>query len=62
MPDDQQAAGDDRMAPRRRPALMSQRKPPVFAVIFACARIHGLNVAHDDTHFDALEKLEAVIR
>jgi predicted nucleic acid-binding protein len=28
-------------------------------LIFACARIHGLEVAHDDTHFDELMKLEA---
>jgi predicted nucleic acid-binding protein len=28
-------------------------------LIFACARIHGLEVAHDDTHFDELAKLEA---
>ena len=28
-------------------------------LIFACAQIHGLGVAHDDTHFDELAKLEA---
>jgi hypothetical protein len=28
-------------------------------LIFTCARIHGLDVAHDDTHFDELAKLEA---
>lgn len=27
--------------------------------IFACAKIHGLDVAHDDTHFDELAKLDA---
>ena len=33
--------------------------PLADLVIFACARIHGLDVAHDDTHFDELAKLEA---
>ena len=33
--------------------------PLVDLVIFACARIHGLDVAHDDTHFDDLAKLDA---
>ena len=28
-------------------------------LIFACAEIHGLEVAHDDTHFDELATLEA---
>ena len=28
-------------------------------LILACARIHGLVVAHDETHFDELAKLEA---
>ena len=28
-------------------------------LIFACAKIHGLEVAHDDTHFDELAKLES---
>jgi predicted nucleic acid-binding protein len=28
-------------------------------LIFACARIHALEVAHDDAHFDELAKLEA---
>lgn len=27
-------------------------------LIFACAKIHGLDVAHDDAHFDELMKLE----
>ena len=27
-------------------------------LIFACAKIHGLEVAHDDAHFDDLAKLE----
>ena len=28
-------------------------------LIFACAQIHGLGIAHDDGHFDELAKLEA---
>ena len=33
--------------------------PLADLLIFACAQIHGLDVAHDDTHFDELAKLEA---
>jgi predicted nucleic acid-binding protein len=33
--------------------------PLADLLIFACAKIHGLDVAHDDIHFDALTKLEA---
>jgi predicted nucleic acid-binding protein len=33
--------------------------PLADLLIFACAKIHGLEVAHDDTHFDELSKLEA---
>ncbi len=33
--------------------------PLADLLIFSCARIHGLEVAHDDTHFDQLTKLEA---
>jgi predicted nucleic acid-binding protein len=33
--------------------------PMADLLIFACAKIHGLEVAHDDTHFDELMKLEA---
>jgi predicted nucleic acid-binding protein len=33
--------------------------PLADLLIFACAKIHGLEVAHDDTHFDELLKLEA---
>jgi len=33
--------------------------PLADLVIFVCARIHGLDVAHDDAHFDDLAKLEA---
>jgi hypothetical protein len=30
---------------------------PLVDVIFACAKLHGLDVAHDDAHFDDLAKL-----
>jgi predicted nucleic acid-binding protein len=33
--------------------------PLADLLIFACAQIHGLEVAHDDTHFDELMTLEA---
>src|SRR5262245_30428822 len=33
--------------------------PLADLLIFSCARIHGLEVAHDDTHFEELAKLEA---
>jgi predicted nucleic acid-binding protein len=33
--------------------------PLADLLIFACAKIHGLELAHDDTHFDELLKLEA---
>jgi predicted nucleic acid-binding protein len=33
--------------------------PLADLLIFACAKIHGLEVAHDDSHFDELLKLEA---
>ena len=33
--------------------------PLADLLIFACATIHGLAVAHDDSHFDELTKLEA---
>lgn len=32
--------------------------PLADLLIFACAAIHGLDVVHDDAHFDALAKLE----
>jgi predicted nucleic acid-binding protein len=32
--------------------------PLTDLLIFACAKIHGLDVAHDDTHFDALARLD----
>ncbi len=33
--------------------------PLADLLIFACAKIHGLELAHDDTHFDDLNTLEA---
>ncbi len=33
--------------------------PLADLLICACATIHGLEVAHDDSHFDELTKLEA---
>jgi predicted nucleic acid-binding protein len=33
--------------------------PLADLLIFACAKIHGLEIAHDDTHFEELLKLEA---
>ena len=33
--------------------------PLADLLIFSCAKIHGLEVAHDDTHFDELTKLDA---
>jgi len=33
--------------------------PLADLLISACATIHGLEVAHDDSHFDELTKLEA---
>lgn len=32
--------------------------PLADLLIFACAKIHALEVAHDDTHFDTLKRLE----
>ena len=32
--------------------------PLADLLIFACAKTHGLDVAHDDGHFDELAKLE----
>lgn len=32
--------------------------PLADLLIFACARVHGLDIAHDDVHFDALQRLE----
>ena len=33
--------------------------PLADLLIFACAKIHGLDLAHDDGHFDELAKLDA---
>jgi predicted nucleic acid-binding protein len=33
--------------------------PLADLLIFACAKIHGLEIAHDDAHVDELLKLEA---
>jgi predicted nucleic acid-binding protein len=33
--------------------------PLADLLIFACAKIHGVEVAHDDAHFDELTKLAA---
>ena len=33
--------------------------PLADLLIFACAQIHALDVAHDDIHFDELAKLES---
>jgi predicted nucleic acid-binding protein len=33
--------------------------PLADLLIFACAKKHGLDIAHDDAHFDDLAKLEA---
>ena len=32
--------------------------PLADLLILACAKIYGLDVAHDDTHFDALSRLQ----
>jgi predicted nucleic acid-binding protein len=33
--------------------------PLADLLIFACARAHGLMLAHDDAHFDALRSIDA---
>jgi predicted nucleic acid-binding protein len=33
--------------------------PVADLLIYACARLNGLEVAHDDSHFDELAKLDA---
>jgi predicted nucleic acid-binding protein len=33
--------------------------PLADLLIFACAKLNGVDVAHDDSHFDELAKLEA---
>jgi predicted nucleic acid-binding protein len=46
-----------RLADRGRAAGVTV--PLADLLIFACAKIHGLDIAHDDEHFDDLAKLEA---
>jgi len=45
-----------RLADRGRAAGLTV--PLADLVIFACAKIHDLDVAHDDVHFDELARLE----
>jgi hypothetical protein len=33
--------------------------PLAELLIFACAKLNDLEIAHDDEHFDALAKLES---
>jgi predicted nucleic acid-binding protein len=44
-----------RLADRGRAAGLGV--PLADLVIFACATVHGLSLAHDDAHFDALARL-----
>jgi predicted nucleic acid-binding protein len=46
-----------RLADRARAAGIST--PLADLLIFACAKLNGVEVEHDDDHFDALSKLEA---
>ena len=46
-----------RLADRGR--AISVTVPLADLLIFACAKTHGLDVAHDDSHFDELAGLEA---
>jgi predicted nucleic acid-binding protein len=45
-----------RMADRGRAAGVTA--PLADLLIFACAKTHGIQIAHDDAHFDELEKLD----
>ena len=45
-----------RLADRGRAAGVTV--PLADLLILACARVHGLEVAHDDTHFDELARLD----
>ena len=45
-----------RLADRGRAAGVTV--PLADLLVFACAKIHGLDLAHDDTHFSELEQLE----
>ena len=46
-----------RLADRGRAAGLTV--PLADLLIYACAKLNGLEVAHDDTHFDALARLDA---
>lgn len=46
-----------RLADRGRAAGV--RTPLADLLIFACAKLNDLEIAHDDEHFDALAKLDA---
>jgi predicted nucleic acid-binding protein len=46
-----------RLADRGRAAGITVPLPDLL--IFACAKIHGLAIAHDDAHFDDLASLDA---
>jgi predicted nucleic acid-binding protein len=46
-----------RLADRARAA--GTTTPLANLLIFACAKLNGVEVEHDDDHFDALSKLEA---
>lgn len=45
-----------RLADRGRAAGVTA--PIADLLIFACAKLNGLDIAHDDEHFDALAKLD----
>ena len=45
-----------RLADRGRAAGLTT--PIADLLIFACAKVHGLDLAHDDAHFTQLEQLE----
>ena len=46
-----------RLADRGRAAGITT--PLADLLIFACARVHGLDLAHDDAHFDDLGRIDA---
>jgi predicted nucleic acid-binding protein len=45
-----------RLADRGRAAGVTV--PLADLLVFACAKVHELNLAHDDAHFDTLAKLD----
>ena len=49
-------SGPFALADRRRAAGVTV--PLADLLIFACAKVHGLDLAHDDTHFLQLEHLD----